>query len=64
MANVVTCIRIACSLALLLCPALSVTFYALYITAGASDMIDGTVARKTGTVSELGSKLDAVAGVY
>ena len=61
MANIITGIRIICSIALLFCPALSVTFYSLYIIAGVSDMIDGTIARKTGTVSEFGSKLDAVA---
>lgn len=61
MANVITVIRIVCSIALLLFPAFSSSFYALYIVAGISDMIDGTVARKTGTVSEFGSKLDTVA---
>jgi Phosphatidylglycerophosphate synthase len=61
MANVITAIRIVCSIALLFVPALSPAFYALYIVAGISDMIDGTVARKTGTVSEFGSKLDTVA---
>lgn len=61
MANVITCIRIACSIALLFCPVFSPVFYALYITAGVSDMVDGAVARKTGTVSELGSKLDTAA---
>ena len=61
MANSITGIRIACSIALLFCPAFSPAFYTLYIIAGVSDMIDGTVARKTGTVSEFGSKLDTVA---
>ena len=61
MANVITVIRIICALALLLCPALSAPFYMLYIIAGSTDMIDGIVARKTGTVSEFGSKLDTVA---
>ena len=61
MANVITSIRIVCALALLFCPALSVPFYMLYIIAGFTDMIDGTVARKTGTISEFGSKLDTVA---
>ncbi|MBO4457811.1 MAG: CDP-alcohol phosphatidyltransferase family protein [Butyrivibrio sp.] len=60
MANIITGIRIVCSIALLFCPALSVTFKLLYIIAGVSDMIDGTIARKTGTVSELGSTLDTV----
>ena len=61
MANFITVIRIVCSIILLFCPVFSPAFYVLYITAGVSDMIDGTVARKTGTVSELGSKLDSAA---
>lgn len=63
MANIITCIRIVLSIALLFCPALSPVFYELYIAAGSSDMIDGAVARKTGTVSKLGSKLDTIADI-
>ena len=63
MANLITSIRILCSIALLFCPTFSVAFYALYLTAGLSDMIDGWVARKTNTVSELGSKLDTIADI-
>lgn len=63
MANLITAIRILCSIALLFCAALSPWFYALYITAGVSDMVDGWVARKTNTVSDLGSKLDTVADI-
>ncbi|MBP5156347.1 MAG: CDP-alcohol phosphatidyltransferase family protein [Treponema sp.] len=61
MANIITGIRILCSVALLAVPAFSVSFYALYLTAGFSDMIDGTVARKTGKASEFGSKFDSIA---
>ena len=61
MANIITCIRIACSIAVLFCPVFSPAFFALYIIAGVSDTIDGTVARKTGTVSEFGTKLDTAA---
>lgn len=61
MANIITCIRIMCSIILLFCPVFSPTFYALYIAAGVSDMLDGAIARKTSTVSEFGSKLDTVA---
>lgn len=61
MANIITGVRIICSVGLLLCPALSVSFYVLYLTAGITDMIDGTVARKTNTVTELGSVLDTAA---
>ena len=61
MANSITGLRIVCSIALLFYPAFSPAFYVLYIIAGASDMIDGTVARKMGTVSEFGSRLDTMA---
>ena len=61
MANILTGIRILCSIALLFIPVFSPAFYILYITAGLSDMIDGTVARKTGTVSAFGSKFDTAA---
>ena len=61
MANIITVIRILCSIALLFFPVFSPSFYTLYIVAGISDMVDGAVARKTGTVSEFGSKLDTAA---
>lgn len=61
MANLITGIRIVCSIVLLFCPVFSPAFYGVYIAAGVSDMIDGPVARKTGTVSEFGSKLDTAA---
>lgn len=60
-ANIITALRFVCSIALLFFPAFSPAFYALYAAAGLSDMIDGAVARRTGTVSELGSKLDTAA---
>ena len=61
MANIITGIRIICSIALVFFPAFSPAFYTLYIVAGISDMIDGVVARKMGTVSEFGTKLDTAA---
>ena len=63
MANIITGIRIVISAFLLFCPVLSPAFYILYIAAGASDMIDGAVARKTGTASEFGSRLDTIADI-
>ena len=61
LANLITCVRILCSIALLFCPAFSGSFYVLYLMAGLTDMIDGAVARMTGTTSELGAKLDTAA---
>ena len=63
MANIITCFRIVFSIGLLFCPAMSPVFFGLYIAAGVSDMIDGAVARITGTVSELGSRLDTAADI-
>ena len=63
MANIITGIRITVSIVLLFCPVFSPVFYALYIAAGISDVLDGAVARKTGTVSEFGSRLDTAADI-
>ena len=59
-ANIITGSRMVLSLPLLLIPLTSVWFYALYLLCGLSDMIDGTVARKTNSVSEFGARLDTV----
>ena len=61
MANFITGIRILCSMMQLLNPVFSIPFYAFYIVAGITDMIDGTIARKTNTASEFGAKFDTVA---
>jgi len=61
MANIITGIRVVCSIALLFCSAFSPSFYALYFIAGLSDMIDGWVARRTNSVSEFGAKWDTFA---
>lgn len=61
MANIVTSYRILCSILMLFSPAFSVQFYILYLICGLTDMVDGTIARKTHTDSEFGAKLDSVA---
>ncbi len=61
MANLITGIRILASVGLLFCPTLSSSFYGLYLLAGLSDMIDGPVARRTGTADAFGAKLDTLA---
>ena len=61
MANAISYSRIALSIVLLFAPALSPPFYLLYILAGLADIFDGIVARKTGTVSKFGEKLDTAA---
>lgn len=44
------------SIFILFVPAFSPTFYALYISAGLTDIADGLVARRTNTVTAFGSK--------
>ena len=62
-ANTITISRILCSIFLLPCPVFSAAFYILYLLCGITDMVDGTIARRTGTVSELGARLDTVADI-
>ena len=59
-ANIITGSRIVLSLLLLFIPLTSAWFYALYLFCGLSDMIDGTVARRTSSSSEFGARLDTV----
>ena len=60
-ANILTSCRILGSVLLLFFPAFSLGFYIIYFFCGLSDMLDGTIARKTNTVSSFGSKLDTAA---
>lgn len=62
-ANIVTGCRILGSILLLFFPAFSAEFYITYIICGFSDMIDGSIARKTNSNSELGAKIDTIADI-
>ena len=61
MANIITSCRILFSVLMLFSPVFSARFYVVYLLCGLTDMIDGAVARKTNTASELGAKLDTAA---
>ena len=61
MANIITGFRVLISIALLFCPVFSPVFYTLYLITGVSDMIDGTIARRTNTVSGFGARFDTAA---
>ena len=61
MASIITGFRVLISIVLLFCPVFSPVFYMLYLIAGLSDMIDGTIARRTNTVSEFGARFDTAA---
>jgi len=60
-ANILTACRILGSVLLLFVPVFSLAFYIIYLFCGFSDMIDGTIARKTNSISKFGSQLDTVA---
>ena len=62
-ANILTGCRIFGSILLLFFPAFSLAFYVTYILCGFSDMIDGTIARKTNSTSKFGSQLDTIADI-
>ena len=62
-ANIITGSRVTFSLLLLFISISSVWFYILYLFCGLSDMIDGAIARKTGTVRKFGAKLDSIADI-
>ena len=63
MANFITGIRILLSFILLFTKIFSPTFYAAYIIAGISDVLDGIVARKFNLQSSFGEKLDTIADI-
>ncbi len=60
-ANILTGCRIFGSILLLFFPVFSAAFYITYLLCGFSDMVDGTIARKTNSTSRFGSQLDTIA---
>ena len=63
-ANILTGCRILGSISLLFFPAFSAAFYITYLFCGFSDMIDGTIARKTNSTGKFGSQLDTIADFF
>lgn len=61
LANSLTLSRIAASAVLVFTDPFSALFCITYIFAGITDMIDGTVARKTGSADLIGERLDSIA---
>lgn len=59
--NCITSLRIVGTIVLLFLVPLTPVFYIIYTLCGFSDILDGWVARKTGTITEFGSKLDSIA---
>ena len=59
----ITLSRAALSVALPLVQSSPALFWTLYLLCGLSDVLDGAVARSTGTVSRLGERLDTIADI-
>ena len=60
-AYTITSVRIVASLFLLFPPLGSVWFLTVYTIAGLTDALDGWLARRTGTASQFGARLDSAA---
>lgn len=60
-ADTVTSMRIVFSFVLLMLPVTSPEFILIYTLIGLTDVLDGWLARKTGTVSDFGARLDSIA---
>lgn len=58
--NLLTMARIIGSAVLLMVEPFTAAFYIIYTLTGITDVLDGYIARKTNTVSELGSRLDSI----
>ncbi len=59
-ANTITGCRVLCSILMLFFSVPSAGLYILYLFCGFSDMIDGTIAKKTNSISEFGVRFDTV----
>jgi phosphatidylglycerophosphate synthase len=60
-ANYLSIARMLLAITLIFVKPLSIAFFIIYLACGISDAFDGYVARKTGTASKLGEKLDSIA---
>ena len=59
--NILSALRIALCLPLLMVDAMTVPFWVLYVIAGTTDMLDGFLARRWGVESKFGARLDSLA---
>ena len=59
--NAISILRIAGTIWLLLMKPLTLLFFVVYTVTGVTDVLDGAIARRYGTESELGARLDSIA---
>ena len=63
-ANLISLTRIPFGIALLFFPALSAGFFVFYTLGALSDVLDGFIARRTDTDSDIGSRIDSLTDVF
>ncbi len=63
LANIVTSSRIIGAAILFMCNEFSALYLGVYVYCGLTDLIDGPIARKTGSASSLGAALDTIGDV-
>ena len=63
-ANITSLTRIPFGIALLFFPALSTGFFVFYTLGGISDVLDGFIARRTETDSDIGSRIDSLTDIF
>ena len=63
-ANIVSLMRIPLGMALLFFPALSTGFFIIYSLGAMTDVMDGLIARRTGTESDAGSRMDSLTDMF
>lgn len=63
-ANIISLTRIPFGIALLFFPALSTGFFVFYTLGGISDVLDGFIARRTETDSDIGSRIDSLTDIF
>ena len=61
MPNAISMLRILGTVALLFIKPLTALFFVIYTLCGLSDVLDGMIARRTGTTSPLGARMDSIA---
>ena len=59
--NFITLLRMIGTMGLLFLRPMSPQFLTIYLLTGITDVLDGWLARKTGTASEFGARLDSIA---
>ena len=61
--NIITCVRILGTIALVFIEPFCVPFYVIWTICGVSDVLDGTVARMLKKESKFGARLDSIADI-